>query len=70
MKSLLDHPELRRLLGKGGPRSDFRKPRQLMASKVLPDPLIRIQTQKLTDHFHRDHFTIAQLGAKPRWRQR
>ncbi|GKT07006.1 hypothetical protein [Desulforhabdus sp. TSK] len=31
-----------------------------VAVKVLEDPLMRIDTEELTDNFHRDHFRITQ----------
>lgn len=64
MKSLLDDSKIRHLLGKRGSGSEFRKLRRPMVTEVLPEAHIRIQTQKLTHHPHRDHFTIGQLGSK------
>ena len=64
MKPLLDHPKIRRLLSERGTRSEFREPRRPMTTKVLLDAHIGIQSQKLADDFHRDHFTIRQFRGK------
>jgi hypothetical protein len=65
MKNLFDHPEMSGLLSKGRARAEGRKPRPSMAVKVIPETPIGLQTQKLADPFHRDHFTIGSLRGKP-----
>lgn len=64
IEPLLDDPEIGRLLGEGGPRPEFQKPRPPVSTKILPDADIRIHTQKLTHHLHRDHFAVGQFRGK------
>jgi hypothetical protein len=64
MQPLFDDPEIGRLLGKRGSRSESWKPRRPMTTEILPDAHIGIQTQKLTHHLQGDHFAVRQLRGK------
>jgi hypothetical protein len=64
IEPLLGLPEMSCLLNKCGSRSQPWKPSLPVATKILPQAHIRIQPQKLTYHFHRDHFAIGSLRRK------